>query len=89
MMKYKVLGTAAIAMGVSCGAALAQTPTLPDGPAPQTAPDAVRPVEGPATVAPGVGAAPARPPNDPNTTGPDKVNGLEVPQMKGEPPAAR
>ncbi len=64
------------------GLALAQSPTPAPatGPAPTVAPAETRTVD--EMRAPGGAVAPAPRPNDPNDTGPDKINGLEVPQMK-------
>lgn len=64
------------------GLALAQSPApAPStGLAPTVAPAETRTVD--EMRAPGSAVVPAPRPNDPNDTGPDKVNGLEVPQMK-------
>ncbi len=75
-----LLFAAAILVSGSGGLALAQPAGATPEPAPATVPDGA-----PANRdggAPSRQAVPAPAPNDPNTTGPDKVNGLEVPQMK-------
>lgn len=88
-MKRLIIATA-LALSASGGAALAQSLEAPAGTAPTTAPGTVTTApDTTGTVAPRGEVVPARPLNDPNSTGPDKVNGLDVPQMKGEPPAAR
>ncbi|WP_156383844.1 hypothetical protein [Methylobacterium sp. Leaf456] len=82
----KLFGAALLVLGAGCGGAFAQA-TAPAEP--RAVPEAARPVEAPAAaVRPGE-TAPARPLNDPNRTGDDKINGLDVPQMKGEPPTPR
>lgn len=80
----KLVGAALLVLGAGCGGAFAQAPAEP-----RAVPEAARPVEAPAAAVPPGETAPARPLNDPNRTGDDKINGLDVPQMKGEPPAPR
>lgn len=74
-----VLLAATLVLG-SGGLALAQSSAPVTGTAPTVAPADVRAAG--EMRAPGGTVAPAPRPNDPNDTGPDKINGLEVPQMK-------